>query len=388
MTETAIATTNILEDYDPLDDPEIRKLYDSIKTHQGQSAADRYLLTVTSKAMQPTSPAVVARDRSLEQKQGATKGAEPQGGGSTMDASTCDDSRSPTDETLASVETPAAPTLVVAVPIEATAEATTTSLVETPTTAEVVAEAPVETVTKTSVTVTVPLKDTPEIVLCQDEPVNTSMEAEQKDVASVAQPLVSRPTVTNVVQTKPQRKPPRSTAQVKQAFETALAEFVKADEPFKRTHVLRKAELSPNFYDTYPSLRQKVDQAIANVGKPKPQTGTPMTRETDATPTTEPVVATQAAEPGAEHTATSSDVAESGTLAKTDSTAVTDQHTTVAGLTWTDMEGLADHWKSEQVRLKQQISGLLTQLETAVANAEAYERVLELHSTKATGEDS
>jgi len=50
------------------------------------------------------------------------------------------------------------------------------------------------------------------------------------------------------------------------------------------------------------------------------------------------------------------------------------------------MAELAAHWQDEQTRLKQQMSLLLDQLDTATENANAYERVLRLHTPQTEGE--
>jgi Double-stranded RNA binding motif len=78
------------------------------------------------------------------------------------------------------------------------------------------------------------------------------------------QDVAAESPVTAVADTpKPARNPARSTAAVKQAFETALAEFVQADKPFKRSHVLKAAGLSASFYYTYPLLGAKAQQESA-----------------------------------------------------------------------------------------------------------------------------
>lgn len=366
METTTTATATSLDEFDPLDDPQVREVYENIKKQHGQIAAERYLLTVKpTDGMTATTPPVTTRDRNQGQQPSRTTLRTPERAPSPPPVPTDTGRSLPTDaQETAGVETVK----------DATPDSTTGA-------ASGVRSTPPEGVT-TAVRETAETPEAPPNELTDTAPESVALDAPIPETDS---PLtaVSRTS-------RPPRKPTRSTAQVKQAFEAALAEFVAGDKPFKRTHVLAKAGLGAGFYQTYPSLRTKVDQAIANVGKPKPQpeaapvTPTPAETETTAPAEAEPPVSQEVAEPPL----TDPDPVNvnAGQLTTTQGTTLSHDCTPVAGLTWGNMSGLAAHWRDEQARLKQAISQLLVELDTATENAEAYERVLSLHSTGVTGE--
>jgi|SRR5579883_511945 len=356
-----------MQSYNPLTNPGVAQIYNSLLRNQGHEAAQRYLATVTPKdGLRQQAPRVVTQSRRKDQKpKPAARLSEPL----------------PSSRTLAGSDV-----LVNASVTESESDPPPEPATETPVAAVVTETPPVEA-TRPNVPVSLA---SPEQSKTAVTPTSTSVEtvAAESPVTAVADETA-----------KPARKPARSTAEVKQAFEDALAAFVKAGKPFKRTHVLQKAGLGAGFYNTYPSLKTKVDVAIANLGKPQTQVQAeePMNRkpvaavETPAQAPTQPSPQqeAEAATPMPTPAALSPEPSQTGQLAtQSETTAVTHTHSPVGGLAWTELEGLAVHWRNEQARLKQQISSLLQDLDTAVENAEAYERVLQLHSTETPGGDA
>jgi len=357
-------STTTVEEFDPLDNPQVRAFYDGVKQRQGVLAADRYLETIKPSGGMTATTVLVNTDKHKQRKPAPTLTEPLPTRRSLADAYTFPDDKLPEEEERSESKP--------------TVEGNTTGGYTTPT-AAVSQPDPTETTPghpATSPTV-------------QAETATT-------EAATPVQALKATSPVTVVTQTaQRKRKPARSTAEVKQAFENALAEFVKTNKPFKRTHVTKAAGLGASFYYTYPSLRTKVDAAIANVGKTKPQSQPERTVETmtseastatetltAATPVEpEPLVTEDTVEPEAALTANTPVETDAGRLATTASTILTSNDRTGAGLTWNDLGGQAAHWRDEQTRLKQQMSQLLDQLDTATENANAYERVLRLHTT-------
>ena len=356
---TATATT--AEEFDPLDDPQVAKFYNRLKKERGQVAAERYLLTVTpTSGMTATTPTVVNTNRGAKEHpaKAAPLLTDPL----------------PTSRSLAGSD---ALTNAVLRPEEGTTR--------------VVPAADPCTATATVPTPTADSQETGDVT--SSTSVSTS-ETPKTTVSTATAAVVESPTNPVNRAGKRQRNPARSTATVKQAFEDALATFIESGQPFKRSHVLAKAGLGASFYYTYPSLRTKVEAAIADMTKSSqtkaPSQATTMSKQANqtasttiaATASTLPVVNTYGSPVTAVESLTATD---SETQAET-TTALTSTQRPVAGLAWTEIEGLANHWRNEQAQLKQQISSLLADLDTAVENAEAYERVLQLHTPQTKGE--
>jgi len=296
-------STTTVEEFDPLDNPQVKAFYDGLRQRQGQVAADRYLLTVKPKpsgGMTATTPRVVTESRRTKEIKAAPTLTEPlPTRRSLADAYTFPDDKLPEEEERSESKP--------------TVEGNATVGYTTPTSA-VSQPDPTETTPSHPVSTTEPPAGA----------VNTGV-TDMVDTAAKTEGSTAIVSSTN----KHKRKPVRSTAEVKQAFEDALANFVAAGKPFLRTHVTRAAGLGASFYYTYPSLRTKVDATIANVGKTKPQAQSEvktMSSEVNEAPiptpvTTEPAVEEETVEPEAALTANTPVETDAGQLATAVSTA-------------------------------------------------------------------
>ena len=363
-------STTTAEEFDPLDNPQIAAFYNGLKQRQGLVAAERYLLTAKPKptdGMTVTTPPVVTSSKRTKELKAAPTLTEPLPASRALAGS---------DAVLHVSTTESESTT--SLPVVVTEEAPILNMTHN----ERAEEASVEVATSNPVSTTETLEPT----------VST-------DTSDVADATESPTTVVSST-SKRKRKPVRSTAEVKQAFEDALEMYFKAGKPFLRTHVTRAAGLGASFYYTYPLLRTKVDEAIAAISKPnkaKTQSqattmSAPVSQAKSTTVTLEPssTAAVAAVVPQAAVTPTEvgnspvvdekEAVTAPGALTHTQETALTSTQRPVTGLEWTEIEALALYYRSEQAQLQQQISSLLADLDTAVENAKAYERVLQLHT--------
>jgi hypothetical protein len=214
--------------------------------------------------------------------------------------------------------------------------------------------------------------DTPIAALETAEPPETTVCTVQADQADKIGKIdqADSPETAVTCAAKRERKPVRSTAAVKQAFEDALATFVEADKPFKRSHVVQKAGLGASFYDRYPSLRAKVDEAIANVGKPNPQLEVEtMPSEANGTPSAPSVTPDQ---PLATETVHNGQSQVNGHHAST--------QPDTDGLAWSTLEAGLKHWQQERDRITAQITQLEKQLDEVIDNVNTHERIWALYA--------
>ena len=370
MTNT---TTRAVDEFDPLDNPEVAAFYNRLRKQQSQTAADRYLLTVKpTGGMNAQTPAVATTNVKAKQH------------------------NSPQVTLVEPLPTPALPssdvlTNVLLLPDEPPPEvepALEPALKPTPTAVVTDLEPTAQDEQQA---------DTPIAALETAEPPETTVCTVQADQADKIGKIdqADSPETAVTCAAKRERKPVRSTAAVKQAFEDALATFVEADKPFKRSHVVQKAGLGASFYDRYPSLRTKVDEAIADVGKPKTQAGTKtMASEANGTlsaqsVTPEQPLVTETVAPQTVLVATAMVRAESTDTMPAPTVALTGMNSTqlsTDGLSWATLEAGLKHWQQERDRIAAMIAQLELQLDEAIDNVTTHERVWALYAPRQVNE--
>jgi hypothetical protein len=235
MTVNATST----DEFDPLDDPQVAAFYNRLRQQQGQLAADRYLLTVKpTGGMNATTPAVVTtngRTKEHNFKAAPTLTAPLPTSRALAGSDVFTNVILSFDEAAAEAEPALKPApIIVVTDLAPTAQGEQLANMST---------AAVETAE--------PIKTT----VCTIQADQAARIDKTEKISTIAE--ADRPETGVTPTAKRERKPARSTAAVKQAFEDALAAFVKADQPFRRSHVVQKAGLGASFYDRYPSLRTR-----------------------------------------------------------------------------------------------------------------------------------
>jgi hypothetical protein len=328
MTDTT--TTTAVEEFDPLEDPQIAAFYNRLKKHQGQAAADRYLLTAKpAGGMNAFTPAVATT---------STNGkAKPPNATQTV--------------LVEPLPTPALPSSGALPNAILSPDEATTAVEPAPTAGDVEPTAsqhkPLADTTPAAIETAVETEEPPEATV-------STAAAGKTDQADSPETAVTR-------KAKGERRPARSTAAVKQAFEDALAAFIEADRPFKRSHVVQRAGLGASFYDRYPSLRTKVDTAIANVGKPNPQLKVEtMPSEVNGAPSAPSATPDQPLVTETVHNGQSQ----------------------VNGLAWSTLEAGLKHWQQERDRITAQITQLEKQLDEVIDNVNTHERIWALYGDR------